>query len=147
MVRDKKIIEKIEWLLLLILLIFGLLQFKISVGAINDKFVVHSTMTAIKWETIEFKVRDDKKAVEFKVDGIKDYQKLEYEITYIPENRPLQGITGSFDLHGEDSMSKNDIMLGTESSGDWVYDTGMDKIKLKVTLSAPNKVLEKEIDY
>ena len=147
MFRNKENTEKIKWLLLLILLIFGLLQFKMSIGAFSDKVIISSNMTADKWVTVEFNLRDDHKAVGFRVDGIKDYQKLEYEITYLPTNRALQGICGSIDLYGEDSMVKNDIMLGTESSGNWIYDIGMETINLKVILNPSNKILEKEINY
>ena len=99
---------------------------------------------------VEFSLFQDKESVKFKVFNILDYANLDYEITYEPSNRAPQGIGGSIALEGQKEIAKDDLMLGTDSSGDWVWDEGMDKIYLKVKLTGegmPERTLEKEIIY
>lgn len=139
---------------LLILLVFVLgLSFR-SIDSTNafltDTGSASFEARAATWPVIELNLRSDRKAVGFWAGGIKDFQKLEYEITYIPANREPQGISGLINLSREDSVTRDNLILGTNSSGTWVYDRGMEKIKLKVILAkngTQDQVLEKEIVY
>jgi len=99
---------------------------------------------------LEFYLNQETQAVGFKVSGLSGFNKLDYEITYEPINREPQGIVGTIELNGEPELIKEDFILGTQSNEDWVYDTGMDKIYLKIIFSGngiPDRTLEKEIDY
>ena len=99
---------------------------------------------------IDFYINDDSNSVSFTTSGISPYSNLEYEITYEPANRAPQGISGSIALEGQNEIAKDGLMLGTDSSGDWIWDTGMEKIYLKIILTGegmPERTLEKEIIY
>lgn len=99
---------------------------------------------------LHFYLSADKKSVGFKITGISSYENLEYEITYSPANREPQGIIGEIKLDGENELIKEGFILGTDSSEDWIYDTGMTDIYLKVILTGsgmPDRTLEKDLLY
>ena len=99
---------------------------------------------------LDFYLTPDKKSVGFKVTGISPYNQLDYQVSYSPTNREPQGIMGTIELNGEEGIEKENLMLGTESSDVWVYDTGMDKIYLKIILTGdgiPDRELEEKLDY
>lgn len=100
---------------------------------------------------IQLVLASDKKSVSFEARCIADFQKLNYEIVYDakPEEK---GMAGSIDLRGENSVNRDNLKLGTCSSfGEvCVYDEGMTKINLKVTLFKENGEsleLSKMMDY
>ena len=100
--------------------------------------------------SLDFSLKSDKKAVSFTVTNISDFEKVTYEIVY-DSNEGNKGIVGSADLPEEDIFSRSDLLLGTCSGAEGkvcVYDEGITKIHLKVTLDGSSKaVLEKEIFY
>lgn len=99
---------------------------------------------------IDFQISEDKRSVKFTASGISPYSKLEYEIFYEPSNRAPQGIGSSIAIEGQNEITKDGLMLGTDSSGDWIWDTGMDKIYLKIILTGNNisdRIIEKEAVY
>jgi len=109
------------------------------------------TISAEYWDPkLDFYLRSDKKAVGFTISNITDYQTLKYEITYYPTNRGPQGIIGIINLSGQNELTRENFLLGTNSSGIWVWDKGMDTISIKVTLtnsSSETNILESQIDY
>ena len=100
--------------------------------------------------SLEFSLRNDKKTVAFTVSNISAFEKISYEIVYdsIGEDK---GIAGSADLAGENTFSRNDLLLGSCSGIEGkvcTYDEGITKLRCKVTLDGLTQViLEEEIDY
>jgi signal peptidase len=99
---------------------------------------------------ISFSLREDKKAVSFTISGVADYEKLTYDIVY--DAKPVErGIFGEIPLAGEDSVSREDLLLGTCSSLKQycVYDQGMTQVSLKIVLfkGSEEKEIYKEIKY
>lgn len=99
---------------------------------------------------VQISLADDKKAVSFSISCLSSYEKLAYEIVYDakPEER---GIFGEISLAGEDSVSREDLFLGTCSSLKQfcVYDQGMTQVSLRVILfrGLETKEIYKEIEY
>lgn len=97
-------------------------------------------------------LRKDKKAVGFKVENIADYQTLKYEIVYDTADGD-KGIMGSIEIDGQDTILRENLVLGTCSGIEGkvcAYDQGITKITLKATLVnqlGEGKILQKEIDY
>ncbi len=59
--------------------------------------------------------------------GIKNSPaKLEYELMYIVSDGRTQGVPGIIDLKGESSIERN-LLMGSESSGKFRYDAGVEK--------------------
>lgn len=84
---------------------------------------------------LELTISDDKKTASFKVSKIQGFKKLSYELTYDTDTVP-QGIFGDSDLNNQDEYTKDNLVLGTCSSGGtYVYHTGIKNIKLKVSLT------------
>ncbi|KKS98582.1 MAG: hypothetical protein UV73_C0001G0103 [Candidatus Gottesmanbacteria bacterium GW2011_GWA2_43_14] len=58
---------------------------------------------------------------------------IEYELTYVTGNDLPRGVLGEIKLdEGEEEVTRDDIVLGTCSSGKCVYDTGVEKIDLSL---------------
>lgn len=89
-----------------------------------------------------FTLRSDKKAVSFRVDNIKNYKTLYYEIIYV-SNGLEEGISSGseIDLKNEDSFERNDLILGSCSGIEGkvcTYHTGITTLTLRVVLTLPN---------
>lgn len=100
---------------------------------------------------VEFKLIDDKKAVEFTATGISNWANLSYEILY-NSDQGEQAIVGKLDINDQDTITKTDLKLGSSSTIDdlpvFIYNTGITKIKLTIILTGdgmPDRTLEKEI--
>lgn len=97
-----------------------------------------------------FAFRTDKRAVRFEARHISDFTDLQYEITYESDGEQ-KGIIGSVEINGQESVARNDILLGTCSSAGLVcvYDTAIDTVHLRVTLNAPESevIIQKELQY
>ncbi|MBU1126948.1 hypothetical protein KKF11_01210 [Patescibacteria group bacterium] len=64
---------------------------------------------------------------------IKDADKLEYELLYETGDGATQGSIGSIDLKGKTTYEKR-ILLGSESSGHYRYDKGVEKGEITIRL-------------
>jgi len=99
---------------------------------------------------VDFYLQPNKTAVGFKIKGIGQYQKLNYEIFYQAGEKE-EGIVGTINLSGEEEITRDGFILGTCSSGGTcVYHSGIKEIKLKINLTDQNnnqKILEKTINY
>lgn len=102
--------------------------------------------------TLDFKLIDDKKAVEFTATGISNWTNLSYTILY-NSDQGEQAIVGKLDINGQDSITKTDLVLGSASTLDdktiYTYHTGITKIKLTMILTGdgiPDRTIEREID-
>jgi hypothetical protein len=141
---------KKSWLLfLLIILFFSLRPIKNSGSAFIDNDLLLVESWAATWPVGDFYLRQDHKAVGFKVMEIGDYSRLEYKINYSPDNREKQVIQGSINVSG-DKIVRKWFELGWQSGDDWYWDSGMDKIYLEIKLSGNGKddfFISKQLDF
>lgn len=71
------------------------------------------------------------KAVKLNIKGlISDMETVEYELTYVTGNGLPRGVLGKISLKGEKEITRDDIVLGTCSSGKCAYDTGVTSVNL-----------------
>ncbi len=73
------------------------------------------------------------KAVRLNIKGItSDMESIEYELTYITGGGLPRGVLGKITLKGEKEITRDDIVLGTCSSGKCAYDTGVTSVNLSL---------------
>lgn len=78
---------------------------------------------------------DDKKYFSFTIKNIKDFIKLTYELTYDTDSQP-QGIIGETELNNQEEYVKENLILGTCSTGGTcVYHSGVKSFNLEVNLT------------
>ncbi len=83
-------------------------------------------------------ITNDGKKVSFKVINLNNFLKLSYTLTYDSDQAP-QGATGSVDLSGVTEYTKDNILLGTCSTGGTcTYNTGVKNIRLDIQLEDKN---------
>lgn len=61
-----------------------------------------------------------------------DIESIEYELTYMTGGGLPRGVLGKINLAGEKEIIRDDIVLGTCSSGKCVYDTGVTEVSLSL---------------
>lgn len=82
-------------------------------------------------------------SLSFEATHISSYTSVHYELTYDNWGAPAEGVTGDIALNGEDSVKRENIVIGTCSSGTCVFDSAIQNIQLKLTFTdAENKKLE-----
>lgn len=87
---------------------------------------------------ITFNLSEDKKTISFTVSSIENFAKLNYALTYETDSEP-QGIIGEAELNNQSEFKKENIILGTCSTGGTcVYHQGIKNINLKVDLLDEN---------
>ena len=74
-----------------------------------------------------------------------DIESIEYELTYLTGAGLPRGVLGKIILKGEKTVKRDDIVLGTCSSGKCVYDTGVKSVdlSLKFNASSSSQVFQK----
>lgn len=85
-------------------------------------------------------------SVAIQISGIEsDVESVEYELTYITGSGLPRGVLGKITVNGQKEISRNDIVLGTCSSGKCVYDTGVKSVdlSLKFNTASSSKVFQK----
>jgi len=81
--------------------------------------------------------RSDNKAVNISISGLtSDIISVEYELTYVTGDNLQRGVLGKITTNGESTISRDDIVLGTCSSGKCVYDTGVKSIDLSMKFNS-----------
>jgi len=84
---------------------------------------------------VDFYFQKNKAAVGFLVSNFSDYQQLTYIISY-QTNGKSEGITGNIALNGTSEVKREDLILGTCSSGGTcIYHSGITSIDLTIILS------------
>lgn len=77
--------------------------------------------------------KNGNKAVMLSVKGIpENVESVDYELTYTTSAGLPRGVLGKISTKGETSVERDDIVLGTCSSGKCVYDTGVTKVDLSL---------------
>ena len=86
---------------------------------------------------VELTAKNDNRVVILRIKGIpSDTKSIEYELTYITGNGLPRGVLGKVSLDGETELERNDIVLGTCSSGKCVYDIGVESIDLSLKFNS-----------
>lgn len=145
----KKIVIGIVIFLTLIILVF--LGFKLFVSSKKESVEVLPTPTialpTISDSTVvDLKAKNDNKAVLLKINGItSDIESIQYELTYTTGGGLPRGVLGKISLKGEKEVFRDDIVLGTCSSGRCVYDIGVTEVNLslKFNSASGSKVFQK----
>jgi len=83
--------------------------------------------------------RNNNKSVDLSIEGLtSDISSIEYELTYQTGVGLPRGMLGTIKLKGEKNINKTDITLGTCSSGNCVYDTGVTSVNLSLKFNFSN---------
>lgn len=87
--------------------------------------------------SVDLKGKSGNQAIVLSISGIpQNTQSVEYEITYNTAAGLPRGVLGKIQLKGESEISRDDIVLGTCSSGKCVYDTGVKEVNLTLKFNA-----------
>jgi len=96
--------------------------------------------------TVDLIAAANKQSVTLKIGGLTaDIQSIEYELTYTTGAGIPRGVLGKIVLNGEKEIVRDNIVLGTCSSGKCVYDTGVTTVNLslKFNTSSGSSVYQK----
>jgi len=86
---------------------------------------------------VELTAKNNNKIVVLRISGLPDdMNSIEYELTYLTAARLPRGVLGKITLSGEKEIERDDIVLGTCSSGKCVYDTGVESIDLSLKFNS-----------
>lgn len=77
------------------------------------------------------------KSVTLKIKGLdNNFESIEYDMNYITGNGLSRGVLGKIRLKGEKEITRDNIVLGTCSSGHCVYDTGVTTVNLSLRFNS-----------
>ncbi len=86
---------------------------------------------------VDLKAKNDNKIVALEIKNIpSSVESIEYELTYLTGSGLPRGVLGKINTKGENEISRDDIVLGTCSSGKCVYDTGVTSIDLSLKFNS-----------
>jgi hypothetical protein len=81
--------------------------------------------------------KNGNKAIKLSVSGLNaDIETVEYEITYTTGAGLPRGVLGKITTNGQSQISRDDIVLGTCSSGKCVYDSGVNSVELTLKFNS-----------
>lgn len=136
----KKIILAVGIIILLLIVIVILWNLK------SEKKSLTSDLTptpSIALPTISDKISVEliplsgNQSVTLKIKGLdSDLESIEYDMNYITGNGLSRGVLGKIKLSGEKEITRENITLGTCSSGHCVYDTGVTSINLSLRFNS-----------
>ncbi len=131
-------------IIVLILLIAGAMYFVSSgkkVAPVEEEDIPKPTValpTVTDSVQVDLKTKSGNQAVVLSISDIPSQtQSVEYEITYTTAAGLPRGVLGKIQLSGENKVTRDDIVLGTCSSGKCVYDTGVKEVRLTLRFNAP----------
>lgn len=141
--------------LVLIIVLAGSVAFLRKNSSRNENPEIIPTPTAVLPTVtddvkIEVTAKNSNRSITLKISGIPDgTNSIEYELTYLTGDGLPRGVLGEIRL--EDNATeviRDDIVLGTCSSGKCVYDTGVEKIdlSLKFHLDKGDSIFQKSYD-
>lgn len=90
--------------------------------------------------SVDLTPKSNNTAVALKIKGLPaEVESVEYELTYTTGAGLPRGVLGKITVKsGEKEISRDDIVLGTCSSGKCVYDTGATSIDLVLKFNTPD---------
>ena len=104
----------------------------------SDNKEFNNALRSTTWVTTYFTKEQNNRSVSFSVNHIQEYTRIEYEITY-QSDQGTRGIRGSHDLSQTDQFIRNDLTLGSCTSGGvCTIDTSVRDFRLRVTLTKSN---------
>lgn len=81
--------------------------------------------------------KNNNQVVKLSIEGIpEDVKTIDYELTYLTGDGLSKGVLGEIKLQGEKAVTRDDIVLGTCSSGKCVYDTGVQNLDLSLKFNS-----------
>lgn len=81
--------------------------------------------------------KQENKIVMIKISGLSpDIESVEYELTYNTSSGLPRGVLGKIITSGKNEINRDDIVLGTCSSGKCVYDTGVNSVLLSLKFNS-----------
>jgi hypothetical protein len=124
-------------LVVVVLLIFAGLKLKSSVSQEESEVPTPSPTIVLPTissnVSVELNPKDNNRAVTLVIKGIpSDVESVEYEITYLTGSKLPRGVLGKINTNGKDTITRDEIVLGTCSSGKCVYDTGVTSVDLSL---------------
>ena len=139
----KKIIFAIG---IIIIIIIGITTTQIIKSISNKEIVEEVPTPTVVLPTIssdisvDLKAKSDNKAVALTIRGLpEDIESVEYELIYTTGAGLPRGVLGKINVKkGDREISRDDIILGTCSSGKCVYDTGVTSIDLSLKFNTPD---------
>jgi hypothetical protein len=131
----KKIIVSLA---IIIIFVIGIIYFKFQSGSKTENSEISATPT-IALPTVSESVKVDlvpksnNQSVKITVAGLsKNIESVEYELTYTTGAGLPRGVIGKISTKGASEISRDDIVLGTCSSGKCVYDLGVTSVDLSL---------------
>lgn len=86
---------------------------------------------------VDLSTKENNKVVVLKISGIPSgIELVEYEITYTTGDALPRGVLGKITVSGEKEILRDDIVLGTCSSGKCVYDQGVTEVNLSLKFNS-----------
>lgn len=136
--------KKVIITVIVILIIIAIIAFiKLRSGPVVENPEVAAT-PAIALPTVSDSVKvdllpkNDNKAVKLTVSGLSNnIESVEYELTYTTGGGLPRGVLGKISTKGASEISRDDIVLGTCSSGKCVYDPGVTSVDLSLKFNTP----------
>ena len=90
---------------------------------------------------VDLTTKNSNTAVVLKISGMTDdIESVEYELTYLTGSSLPRGVLGKISTQKKSEIVRDDIVLGTCSSGKCVYDTGVKSIDLSLKFNSPKGV-------
>ncbi len=137
---NKKVIVIISVLVGLLILGFLTTRF-LSFGKKEPVEIIPTPTTALPTISEDTSVNlmplSGNKAVKLQIKGItSDIDTIEYELTYMASGGLMRGVLGKITLKGEKEITRDDIVLGTCSSGRCVYDIGVTSVDLALKFNS-----------
>lgn len=91
--------------------------------------------------TVELTAKNNNRVVKLRIGGLTaDIESIEYELTYLTGTGLPRGVLGKINLSGEKEIIRDDIVLGTCSSGRCVYDTGVTSVDLSLKFNSSSGI-------
>jgi hypothetical protein len=88
---------------------------------------------------IDLSAKQDNKIIVLNISGLTDdMESVEYELTYNTGAGLPRGVLGKILTKGEKNIFRDDIVLGTCSSGKCVYDSGVISVDLSLKFNSQN---------
>lgn len=139
----KKII--IFSVILVVVVVLIMLGIRFNMSSKKEEVVEVPTPTAVALPTIsenivvELTSKNNNRVVKLGIKGLAaDIESIDYELTYMTGSGLPRGVLGKINLKGEKEIIRDDIVLGTCSSGKCAYDTGVTSVDLSLKFNSSN---------
>lgn len=126
-----------------VVIIIGFISFMLRSSTTPDEVVEEIPTPTMALPTISGDIdialtpKSNNQAVVLKISKIPaGTETIEYELTYTTAAGLPRGVLGKITVDGQSSVTRDDIVLGTCSSGRCVYDTGVTSIDLSLKFNS-----------